>query len=153
MSHTAIDQLSADEVLGILKQAVLVNAEDVRFTAYQPADEVGVRYKLPMSDGRPRFVQGVLESYLNGSRLVRALLRYLCGVPEEMDLESEPPIAVDLLPQWADRLGIKGARVVNSPMKGAGAVGYICILTFEYHARDKEACSRQPDFISFAREA
>lgn len=152
MSQSALDQAAAHEVLHILRQAVLVNAEDVRFTAYQPANEVGIRYKQHTSDGRPRYVPGPIETYSGGSKLVRALIRCLCGVDEEVCLDEDPPIAVNLLPQWAERLGIKAARVVNSPMRGAGASGYICVLTFEYNAITIDA-ARQVDFVRAARNA
>jgi hypothetical protein len=127
------------EVFQLLQQAVSVAAEDVRFTAYKPADEVGIRYKLHTGNGSQKFVPGPIESYSAGSRLVRALLRTLCGVASEVSLETDPPLATDLLAEWAERLGIKGARVLNSPIRGAGPEGYICVLTFQYRSRAESA--------------
>jgi len=134
MNHAQHEQDILD-VFQLLQQAVLVAAEDVRFTAYRPANEVGIRYKLHTGNGSQKFVPGPIESYSAGTRLVRALMKSFCGVAAEVNLETDPPLAIDLLPEWADRLGVQGARVLNSPIRGAGPEGYICVLTFQYRSR------------------
>lgn len=143
MEHDLLD------VLQILEQAVSVTAEDIRFTAYRPANEVGIRFKLHTGNGSQKFVPGPIESYNGGARLVRVLLRDLCGVKDEIYLEKDAILGVELLPEWAQRLGVLSARVVNSPIRSADSDGFICVLTLTYSVGSAHALvTSQPQVAS-----
>ncbi len=123
------------DVFQILKQAVGIAAEDIRFTAYRPADEVGIRFKLPSRDGSPKFISSRIETYRGGTNLVKALFQSLCGVKGEIDLEGTSPLSAELEPQFAEKLGIHGAHVLNGTIRSGTEVGFITVLTLNYVAQ------------------
>jgi hypothetical protein len=125
--------LSVEEyaAIEILREAASISAEEVRFTAYRPANEVSIRYKLPTHNGRQKFVNQPVETYRKGASIVRTLLADLCGCTNE-EPESLFAFSADVLPEKALLIGVESAEVRLRAIGAANPTGFIAIVAFTY---------------------
>lgn len=123
-------QLSVEQydALQLIRQAALVGAEDIRITAYRPADEVGIRFKLTSPDGRPKFITFEETTYRGGLRLIRTICGTMCAVCSDVDTEAEDEFTSELASTFVERCGLAGAQVQAKGIRD----GFVLVLTLQY---------------------
>ncbi|WP_017461361.1 hypothetical protein [Dyella ginsengisoli] len=135
MNETVAGAMSVDQyqALQLLEEGVIVQAEEIRFTAYRPAGEMSVRFKLPTANGRPRFLDSEVRSYRDGVRLITALYECLTDWDGHFDAENAAREHAQLRPDVSARLKGRRARVCTSGIKERGherSLGFVTVLTF-----------------------
>lgn len=133
MLNSTESALSVEEfaAIEILREAASISAEDVRFTAYRPANEVSIRYKLPTYNGRQKFMNQRVESYRDGSRIVRTLLAKLCNC-QEPEPETLLSCVAQVQGDMAKLIGVKSAEVRLRAIGSKNPTGYIAVVTLTY---------------------
>ncbi len=121
----SVDQYDA---LQLIRQAALVGAEDIRFTAYRPADEVGIRFKLTSPDGRPKFITCDEATYRGGLRLIRTICGTMCTVCSDVVPGEEGEFVTELASTFVEQCGLAGAQVQAKSIRD----GFVLVLTLQY---------------------
>ncbi len=116
------------DALQLIRQAALVGAEDIRFTAYRPADEVGIRFKLTSPDGRPKFVTCDEPTYRGGVRLIRTICGTMCTVCRDVVADDEAEFVTELASTFVEQCGLAGAQVYAKGIRD----GFVLLLTLQY---------------------
>jgi hypothetical protein len=136
MNETVTGGLSVDQfqALQLLKESMVVQAEEIRFTAYRPAGEMSVRFKLPTANGRPKFLDSEVRSYRDGVRLITALYEGLTDWDGHFDAENAQLDEAHLRSEVCERLNGRRGCICTRRIAKRGSdasVGFVAILTFE----------------------
>ena len=126
------------DALQLIRQAALVGAEDIRFTAYRPADEVGIRFKLTSPDGRPKFITCDETTYRGGLRLIRTICGTMCTVCSDVVIDEEREFLTELAATFVEQCGLARAHVQAKGIRD----GFVLVLTLEYPQSSKAIGNR-----------
>ena len=126
--------VDAFDALQIIRRAASFRAEEIQFTAFRPANEMGVRFKKLSASGRVEHVSHTGDTYKAGFRTIKAIFGSLCEPSIDVTMESLfQERSGDLSKTLFEDCGLSGGSLVSKPIRdGRDAKGFIVILSLSY---------------------